>query len=834
MSWEEEKSEYISKLGRIVSGSEKILGLPSNRIVTSDIHGKLAGLRENAARLKRKLEKNEFEIAVVGLEKAGKSSFSNALASVDVLPTADARCTYTTTCIRPGDSNYATVTFYTESEINRDLQEKLKLLGIPDADKYSLDNLELEKYAQLFENCSDDKKERYGDTINEDIRELLANKTSIRANLNQNVRTFSEAEMNEKSFKDMIVNPARALAVKDIVIYSTYLKGMPNAVLYDVPGFDSPTDMHRKQTEQKMLSADAIIAVANAKAPSLTKTSLDIFAKPDSEGGKLQDKLFVFANKADMINDKAALEQNRQTTLNEWIVKRHILSPELEDRITFGSAFAANGDADAQDKMRRLELADGIQIMRDKLEHYSKTTRFEVLKKRIDKILYDVNDLFDEAQKNFRPSSGDSAFYDVNKIVLELMDRLRPELDRKLDTLKYDQNQEMDAQKPLTKDIRERILKLVTEENYGLKKEEREEMHRANVGIGSAEQPNKLDHDLRKNRFDKMYKAFCDQVQGAAADRHKGLEDKIKTIFMESLGVGPDNSAYEELARKVSDLCQFETGDENAYYASLLERFARDIFEILIMYAHGSDRRNKFREELANFISLGVYYEPEEKNRAAQNPLESVCWRMLLYPELSRAPSLDDAVEYIKQRAGLPQVGPGLQKELARALASKGTELIPFLDSAFQKLPKGANEAVISGFVKTALQSAASEPLADLQKLLDEGYVNDVTKKQQDYDYDMVGRVFNDDIHALAHILYNAFVPAVNMEKAFSVRQTRHIEEIKQRLHDEAFIEFIAGNADLIESAKLGEIRQAEARRRADEAVMNEINMILKSVNGAV
>ena len=87
------------------------------------------------------------------------------------------------------------------------------------------------------------------------------------------------------------------------MIYSTELRKMPNAIMYDVPGFNSPTAMHEEQTLQKMRAADAIIMVAKANEPTLTAEVLKIFQNSDVDGAYLSEKLFVFSNKADLATD---------------------------------------------------------------------------------------------------------------------------------------------------------------------------------------------------------------------------------------------------------------------------------------------------------------------------------------------------------------------------------------------------------------------------------------------------------------------------------------------------------------------------------------------------
>ena len=174
MSFDIEREIYIKKLKNIVSGIEKINNIENSRIISNETRVELNNNKDKASKLLQKLEKGEFEIAVIGLEKAGKSSFSNA--------------------------------------------------------------------------------------------------------------------------------------IKEIVIETTKFGSMKNAIMYDVPGFDSPTAMHRQQTLAKMRDVDAIIMVANAKAPSLRGPELDILKEKDMDGAPLYDKLFVFSNKADMVDSHEAFE----------------------------------------------------------------------------------------------------------------------------------------------------------------------------------------------------------------------------------------------------------------------------------------------------------------------------------------------------------------------------------------------------------------------------------------------------------------------------------------------------------------------------------------------
>ena len=57
----------------------------------------LTAANSPARRQLERLERGEFRIAVVGLEKSGKSTFINAWLESDLLPSDSRRCTFTTT-----------------------------------------------------------------------------------------------------------------------------------------------------------------------------------------------------------------------------------------------------------------------------------------------------------------------------------------------------------------------------------------------------------------------------------------------------------------------------------------------------------------------------------------------------------------------------------------------------------------------------------------------------------------------------------------------------------------------------------------------------------------
>ena len=118
-SWEIEKLKYIRILEVIINGISNILRMDSYSIMADTLREKLVEWKTDSEKLFHKLKNNEFEIAIVGLEKAGKSSFSNAFIENSLLPTDQGRCTYTSTCIAYNEADIAEISFYTKEEFAR-------------------------------------------------------------------------------------------------------------------------------------------------------------------------------------------------------------------------------------------------------------------------------------------------------------------------------------------------------------------------------------------------------------------------------------------------------------------------------------------------------------------------------------------------------------------------------------------------------------------------------------------------------------------------------------------------------------------------------------------
>ena len=191
--YEEEKQSYIDKLGRQIMTLGQILGVESCGLITAEVRGRLEELKRKAENYKRKLEKNEFEIAIVGLEKAGKSTFANALMGNDILPSKEERCTYTSTRICSSDDgkDTAVVEFFSRSEFDEKFGGQLKKMGIEGAESYHYEAVSLDEYRRMFDNLGDDTKGIYRSSFNEDVEMSFRYKDNLSKFIGSEPLTFA-------------------------------------------------------------------------------------------------------------------------------------------------------------------------------------------------------------------------------------------------------------------------------------------------------------------------------------------------------------------------------------------------------------------------------------------------------------------------------------------------------------------------------------------------------------------------------------------------------------------------------------------------------------------
>lgn len=855
-----EREEYIAKLEGQIQAIDSILKMDSGTVVSAELRKQLKALKSEAETVLRKLRNNEFEIAIVGLEKAGKSTFANALMENNLLPTKDLRCTFTSTQIEySGDDkeDSATVSFYTADEFDKDFKDKLCKLGFPNYERYSFDTISEKQYLNIYESeVSDEKKRLYGDSIHEDILAIIRNVDSLSELLGRPAIPFGADRINSGELEAYITDEAKARAVKQVVIRSKKLNEMKNAIIFDVPGFNSPTELHKIQTLERMKSADAIIVVANGVSPSLTGESLKILRESDDEGNPLNDKLFVFANKTEGARD---ISKNISDTFNEWISKGFVAQAN-KHRIIFGSALAhlqaAGLDPDDRTlrsfKERESEMpnGDGVEAMRKILADYNENERFEVLKRRINRIKADILKAFSDIRTG-NEELATSRSYSAEQIamVAELIDDIRPSAEKKLLDLKAEIRSYMPTEQPLSKQIITYITDNVTTEHYSVSDELLDYVKKHTPFIGNHDDVGRIEATIREMKFKEMYEDFSQNVINIADKHHTEYSAQILNIILDAMGVDTNSPYREELAESLkgevsafrSDLISSDHSNE-LYYQSLIERFSRYIYQILITSQYSAERLREFYDSIDNFYSLSVFYKkPDCEDDLAYIDIapkdQPLCMMLLFHHYLNAADNIRLLMTDISRISGIREVPEEITKIAEKAFSATGGNKETIIEMVTKKAANIVDKSddFRVNLVKQALSQVveSNEPCSVANKEAFTQYYeryHSSIRGGKLYSVEDFRADFDVDIQILQDVLVNAFVRAISMEKPFVAREAKSIDDIIDYIKSKSFGAFLSANFYKI---KYKETQLLDKQRREQEqnaAIIQAISGILDSL----
>lgn len=867
-----EKNQLIARLRRQANGLEELQSMRGFSFLPQESRTELARLLDETRMILRKLENNEFEIAVVGLEKAGKSSFCNALMEYRLLPTRQARCTYTSTNIVYSEDSKGEVRFQTKPEFEQELREKLARLGVQNVGGYTMDNLTMDVYDEIYENeVSDETKKWYGSTLNQEIRDTIRYRRSLEECLGSESLHFVGDELNSPAFKQYIENPDKAMAVREVIIQSPILEKMKNAIIFDVPGFNSPTEMHRAQTKLRMDSADAIIMVAAADEPSIVDEELKTFKGNDADGVTLSEKLFVFANRA----DRADLEENIDKTYREWGETHAIVQDRT--RIFFGSANAylqSLHELDPEDdtdyagslskKLARLpeDKFDGerfkssrsggfgVLAIRAALEEYNKTERFSVLKNRAQRLEQRLLEALREVSRQTPEAAEDETIMDVARdsmrFYVGFRDRVRVSLGDYADELKND----ILRDKPLSNALVEYINKNIHPQKYSdliadaLDRAKKDLNIIADNATGNINLP-EVEIKVRHRVFDEMYvDEFSDKTAWIISEQHDQCVDQILDLCMQAMDVEPGSSNYEPLRDALgAELEPLLNPDSSVnHYQSLIDRYSRDVFELLIGQTYSYHRYDRFAPDMGSFFSMAVYYDPDAeptRNADIRKITDSAlkqsifCYEMLChdYSFGKFEQAVEQAVGTVRQHLGLT----ALPKELKKLIGS-----------VVRQDPRHAVSA-ISDITEAATNTFASESerIADiasgLKAMLGAGYKSlldvDITDRDEfiavyqncfdtDRVYDDVISDLKDDIDILKEVLEHCFIRALDPEKPFITKVYNTIRKLNGYIDSDDFIDFVSRNISLIRGSEFDRIQKRRLEEERTEKCLRLIEEI--------
>lgn len=899
--WEESKQNFIDKLGNADRIFDEIFKADSEGLVIQgDEREELKALQAANKKILNKLKSREFTVAIVGLEKAGKSTLGNALIKSMVLPEYAARCTYTTTEIRAGDIDVAEVYFYSREEFNKNFKRMLNDVQYQDTADFG--TMTIETFVRYWKAVETDPAQRgifllHNGTTAEDIKTILAGKQKILPLLGQARKEFGAEYWsggdNFNEFKTYITGMAGKnadgtvrrepypYAVKNVIIRSTQLADMSHIVLYDVPGFDSPTELHKRQTEEMLKEADAIILVTNAgDRPDLTAPQLDMLRKgQDLDGVKLNEKSFVFGNKIDRAPNKNTARDNLAVLRNDAVNKYQIT---LGNHIVGGSARAylekigLIAEKVASKILEEWKTPDGVQILLDKMQDYYDEDRFEVLKRRAENTLSKTRTVLQNLLERY--STGELNYSDVStEIIQDIQSRL-PRFTKEANRITQIHVGKIFNERPFTKALKDNvdnIYPLVEEAHLPLIESEELELAIDPDGVYPT---SKVDGNVR----DKLGVLFVENIVTATAkftsERQSELRQALVDSFLQIMGMETTTNYRAELNDSVNKLFDemLVKGGAKCNFNSLVERFVMTLIQTLITHPFAVDERvNKVKEALDELVSLSVYYNmPTDKEEKKSLQLESlVSGGDKFFTKILAHEGIDEKVEDVDASENenfLCNLFEENRDQICKG-ASLAVELLPFGKWAKLLMKGGINLAAIDadrsikrrdkldnkledlfysqnwaglpkeqklqliekviGYYAKAGGSKVEETNADsLMAQLDEIQTRAKKAKRMNGKDDMIA-ILNVDIEILRDITAKAVINAIGLERAFNSVITKNVNLINRHLQEHegnaAYRLWIRNNAAKLMPSRFEQIIEQGAVRENKKAIVNAVRNLL-------
>lgn len=566
---------------------------------------------ESAEKLIRRLEKGEFRIAVVGMEKAGKSTFVNAWLGCDLLPAKTERCTFTTTQLY---------------SVSQDSEQRLETQPkAPDA------FVEYQNDLKQQRNSADTEASKRAEKDLTVIEEHLATLREVIAEGTRTIR-FGRLDEIKDDLDKYVANERYAHAMQEARLYTKELAAVDGVVFFDVPGLDSGLSKHVKDTKDILADCDAIVVIQNGRFISLKAHEQDVIKYGDDGDRylKLADKLFVFWGQIDLKASRDVLDEEWAKLLNEWSKfgipeKRIVCGSAGAHLVLSGYPIREIGDAtEVQRKMRQLtgiedaealKNATGIGELKSRVQLYLDEERTVLLQQRAAAMAHDLLEPAAEMYRNVKrryPEDAEQAIrvqQDRRNVLFEewwgqywfitIRSTTKNRFDQRLNEFIAANQQPGNGMA-----LHRRYCDLVKTTIAALPSRQSAEIEKIFDGIIPIFDPQKANIEWRERLYGETRDAVKTISRQLAIELRKEAKELVAD-FQRQLwnsqqveGYLIDEHYLESLERSLT---------------TLFLRFARPIAELLIRGPLGSDTREHIRREIGPDVEIiDNYYQGDE------------------------------------------------------------------------------------------------------------------------------------------------------------------------------------------------------------------------------
>lgn len=711
MDWKTASGLYAGKLKAALDVQRHALDLLDLATVKSAcIFDKekqaIQNLHAPAENLMFRLQKGEFRIAVVGLEKAGKSTFVNAWLGSDLLPAKPARCTFTTTQIY---------------SVRHDAEQRLETVP-KTRDEYRA-------YQESLEEQEKGPDRGAAEKAKNDLQVMQAHKETLLEIIAEGSKTYRFNHLDEikETLKRYVADERFAHAMNEARLYTSKLAAIDGVVFYDVPGLDSGLNKHIEESKAMLADCDAIILVQRRDI-DLKAHEQDLI-KYGKEGDKflsLADKLFVFWGQIDLQSSREVMDENWYHLLNKWEAfdlpaHRIVRGSAGAHLVLQGVSIPQVGSFDQiKDKIEllsgastldELKLETGVDKLKQLVQSYLDNERVGLLEKRCNLIIGDilataqsiysrVADKFPEDPVEAKREQENKNRIDFNQWWGSRWEIIRANVNNKF--------QDSNAENSISVEFKQRYESLVVEQ----------------MSLLSYRQP-----EARQRLFDSLSDPVFDAARINIEWRHRLYSDvRIMIANMaKNLSSELKEKAFEfiEVLEKQlwgSKYVKLRLIEQEDSYTQLLEhslntlflRFVRPVAEVLVRAPVGSETRKEIRTKIGADVELiDNYYTGNEPalQRLCQYANHGI---QLLVDEEKRkeilGPQISTAIENLIQESPFGKVALSVASAIGENLladnCSKQDKLIAEVEADIRVLEHYLLSSIFeaSGFINFCQQ----------------------------------------------------------------------------------------------------------------------------------
>lgn len=886
MSWNytPEQRDSIDKLRVAVNKLAQILDdNETSGIISNEQKKTLTGIKNRSKKILDKLDSQNFTVAIVGLENAGKSSFANALMGIyDLLPTDKFRCTYTIAEIRWGQENKGEVSFYTYEEFNE------KFIGLVNqiANFNGVVDFRNLDWAQ---NIKPVLKPNADKNVTADVESMLNNKNHILPLLKGQTTPFKETELTTPAFQRYITGKVAGnfegypYAVKGITIWSARFEKMENILLYDAPGYNSTTQSHKTQSEDITKEADAVILVVSIlEGAEIKSTQTAIFGKDtegkDNCGTKFEDKTLIFGNKADLLltdmakenpdkNDdpKDSIEKLRVSAQENNIAKPEYVvlgSVRRYENGTPGSEYDGGNARESALLSKELglsqEISDngvcGVDLLFEKLTYYYQHDRTDVLIKSVRNILGEMEESIKSLTTEYNAIEADDGgrlYIDATINLYEFKYFSSEVIQSEVDTIR--------ETKPFSKSLRKKLEE--NENIFQIQSDTSEALIRVkrglDINITGIYPASDIDKPFRKSVYDIFFENIKNAVETEMTKKKSEIYKLLKDKFLEIMGMtgtSPrDEKVRKQISQNVDELFRRLWNEKNEEQSDSIGVGDFDLLLTVLILCpfKPTERLSYIEKNLDAFKALATYYAADSQTNGQAEFFAKILTQKDAtgnQPLMANATTVKQALSDYFSGAIYP---PTLKVQdlpldvWAQKFMTHGIYTIP------DDFKKNINPAVKRGGISNddkidllndeienyiAQRPVVQSDESHLPTEITEEWLEKIANLEHNAiktEKDML-RVLNNDIETLRSFAKGALVESINIERNFLsgvARNTRIIRSGMEKAHRrELFKQWVVDNLKLIKVEEFKGIDAAKLANLKRKKFAQDVEAIIKTL----